>query len=148
MRLLKQFKEYVDLGTIKKVSSDILRAKSLSFESNRKMKCLIERVEKLEITKDNANDYVEYCYDILMHLIRAKLCVDGYSSTGIGAHEAEVSYLRILEFSEKDVLFMDEIRYYRNGILYYGTSLDLEYAIKVVDFTKKKYSVLKEILKL
>lgn len=33
--------------------------------------------------------------------------------------------------------------HFRNGILYYGTRLDEEYAKKVVEFTKKIYPKLK-----
>ena len=82
-----------------------------------------------------------------MHLIRAKLYLEGYSSSGQGAHEAEVSYLRILKLSEKEVKFIDQIRYFRNGISYYGTSLDAEYAEKVTEFTIKIYPKLKKIIK-
>jgi len=70
----------------------------------------------------------------------------GYSASGQGAHEAEVSYLRELGFSEKDVQFADQLRYFRNGILYYGTSIDKEYADKVLEFTKTVHSKLKKFL--
>ena len=85
---------------------------------------------------------MEYCYDILLFLIRAKLYAEGYSSIGQGAHEAEVSYVRNLGIHEKDVQFLDQLRYFRNGILYYGKRLDAEYAEKVITFTKRIYGVL------
>ena len=47
-----------------------------------------------------------------MELIRAKVLIDGYATA---SHEAEVSYMRNLGFSEHDVRFMDELRYHRNG---------------------------------
>ena len=97
--------------------------------------------------RNNANNFVKPCYDILMEMIRAKMLLDGYNASGHGAHEAEVSYLRLLGFNEKDIQFADQLRYFRNGILYYGTILDKEYAELVVDFTKKKYSTLKEVSK-
>ncbi|HLD05802.1 MAG TPA: hypothetical protein VJG90_08845 [Candidatus Nanoarchaeia archaeon] len=134
---LKSFEEYVTEGIVKKVSKNKERAKSLLEESERKMRSLKERLEKLGIKDENANDYVEYCYDLLLHLVRAKLYLDGYSASGQGAHEAEVAYLRKLGFTETEVRFADQVRYFRNGILYYGTSLDAEYAQKVVAFTKK-----------
>jgi hypothetical protein len=111
------------------------------------MRSLGERIKKLGINDENANDYVEYCYDIMMHLVRAKLFLDGFSASGQGAHEAEVSYLKRLGFAEADLKFADRMRYFRNGILYYGTSLDAEYADKVVEFTKRIYPKLKESLK-
>ncbi len=146
MRLLKQFEEYISLGIVKKVSPDMERAKSLVKESERKMISMKQKEEKLGITLLNANDYVEYCYDLLMHIVRAHMYLEGYSSSGQGAHEAEVSYLRILDFSDKDVQFADQMRYFRNGILYYGTVLDVVYAEKVIAFTKKVYPKLSSLI--
>ena len=91
----------------------------------------------------NANSIIKDCYDILMELIRAKLLLDGYFASGSYAHKAEISYLRIIKFNEKEIFFMDQIRYFRNGILYYGTALDQEYAEKVIEFTKTFYPKLK-----
>ena len=78
-----------------------------------------------------------------MEIIRAKMLLEGYNASGIGAHEAEVSYMRILGLGEKDVQFADQIRFFRNGMLYYGTILDKEYAEKVIEFTKRIYNKLK-----
>ncbi|MBI2137573.1 hypothetical protein HYU12_03575 [Candidatus Woesearchaeota archaeon] len=147
MRALRNFEEYVRDGVVRRVTINSERAESLVVESARKMLSLKERLEKLGIKNENANDYVEYCYDILMHLVRAKLCLDGYSANGQGAHEAEVSYLRMLAFAEREVQFADQMRYFRNGILYYGTSLDAEYAEKVTEFTKRAFSKLKGMIK-
>ena len=96
---------------------------------------------------DNANDFVEQCYDSIMHLLRAKMYQDGYNTTGQGAHEAEVSYMRLLKLNEREVQFMNQLRYYRNGILYYGSRMDKEYAEKVIKFTKKLIPLIKELLK-
>lgn len=137
MKSLKSFNEFVTEGIVNKITPDLERAKSLVAESKRKIHSLQEQAEKIGIKDENSNDYVEYCYNIIMYLLRAGLYLKGYASSGQGAHEAEVSYLRILGFDEKDVQFMDKIRYFRNGILYYGTSLDAEYAQKCVEFTKR-----------
>ena len=72
--------------------------------------------------------------------------MEGFCAGGQGAHEAEVSYLRELGFDEKDIKFADQLRYFRNGILYYGTVLDAEYALKVIEFTKRIYPKLKEFV--
>lgn len=61
----------------------------------------------------------------------------GFNSSGIGAHEAEVAYLRELGFSETKVKFCNQIRYFRNGMLYYGKSFDKDYAEKVVAFLEE-----------
>ncbi len=144
MRHLKLFEEYLKESIVKTVTINNERAKSLIQESERKLRSLNNNLEKVGINVDNANDYVEHCYDMIMFLIRAKMYLDGYCASGQGAHEAEVSYLRNLGFTEKEVQFMDQMRFFRNGILYYGTALDQEYAEKVVDFTKTLSPKLKE----
>ena len=147
MMVLKSFEEYIQEGIVKRAFINKERAKSLLIESERKMLSLDERLEKLGVKNENANDYIEYCYDIIMHLIRAKLYLEGYSTSGQGSHEAEISYLKTLGLAEKEVRFADQIRYFRNGILYYGTVLDAEYAKKVIEFIKKIYPKLKEMCK-
>ncbi len=147
MRHLKPFESFIKDGIIKKVSINSERAKSLISESERKMRSINRQLEKIGVIEDNANDYVEHCFDSLMNMVRAKLYLKGYSASGQGAHEAEVSYLRELGFTEKDIQFADQLRYFRNGILYYGTSFDKEYADKVLKFTKKAHPKLKELLR-
>ncbi len=145
MRYLKPFEEFIKDGVIKKVAVDKERAKSLILESERKTNSLDENLEKIGIKDENANDYVEYCYDIIMFLIRARLYSKGYASRGQGAHEAEVSFAREMGCNENDVQFLNQLRYFRNGILYYGKRLDKEYAEKVLEFTKKNSLKFKKI---
>ena len=141
---MKTFQEYQKQGIVRKYRMDVERAKSLINASERKMRSLCANLERVGISDDNTNDYAEYCYDTLMLLIRSKLYLEGYSASGKGAHEAEVSYLKILGFPEKDIHFVDQLRFFRNGILYYGTAIDKEYAEKVIEFTKKMYPKLKD----
>ena len=143
---MRTFEEYLEEGIARKNTPNKERAKSLIAESDRKMRSLRLNLEKIGINKDNTNDYAEYCYDTIMLLIRAKLQIDGYSTSGQGAHEAEIAYLKNFKFNEKDLLFMDQLRYFRNGILYYGKLVDIEYTQKVIDFTKKMQPKIKSIL--
>ena len=140
------FEDFIRDGVVKRVSSNKGRAMSILAESERRMHSLAEQTGKIGIRNENANDYVEYCYDIIMHLVRAGMYLEGYSAAGQGAHEAEVSFLRKLGLDEKAVQFANQMRYFRNGILYYGTALDREYAEKVVGFTRELYPRLKELL--
>ncbi len=146
MRIVKLFEEFANEGIVKTVTPNKGRARSLVAESERKMRSLQEHLAKIGVKEDNANDYVEYCYDIVMYLLRAKLYLEGYSASGTGAHEAEVAYMRTLGFDEKDVQFADQMRYFRNGILYYGTVLDKEYAEKCIEFANSMFKKLKSIL--
>ena len=146
MRLVKSFEEFIKEGIVKKISPDKQRAENLFLESQRKFSLLQKTIKNMGIDDNNANDYVEYCYDILIFLLRARMLANGYYASGLGAHEAEVSYLKVLGFPESEIGFTDELRYFRNGILYYGASLDREYEEKVIAFTKKNYPKLRKLV--
>lgn len=142
MSAIKSFEEFLKEGIVKKISIDKNRANNLYLESQRKFKLLQKKIDKLGVDDESANDYIEDCYNILIFLIRAKMLEEGYSSSGHGAHEAEVSYSRKLKFNESDIELLDRLRYFRNGILYYGKRFDKEYAEKIIEFTKKKFKLL------
>ncbi|MFH0832021.1 MAG: hypothetical protein V1886_04130 [archaeon] len=139
MNFLRQFKDYVNEGIIKRCSPDKSRANFLINEAKLSFAGLKERIEKLGVKDCYANSLIKDSYDIVMELIRAKLLSEGYNSSGSYSHEAEVSYMRVLGFTENEVLFMNELRYFRNGITYYGRILDKEYAEKVIKFLDKAY---------
>lgn len=147
MKAIKKFEEFIDKNIVKGQGIDKSRAGFLVIESEKGYRNLLEMIEKLKVNDDNSNMFVKSCYDVLMGLIRAKMLLEGYNASGFGAHEAEVSYMRVLGFDERDVQFADQIRFFRNGTLYYGTALDKEYAEKVVEFTKRAYSRLKGMIK-
>jgi hypothetical protein len=99
-------------------------------------------LKKWGVDDENANDYIEDCYNILISLIRAKMLEKGYSSSGQGAHEAEVAFSKKLGFNENEIKLLDNLRYFRNRILYYGRKFDKEYAEKIIKFTKEKFKEL------
>ncbi len=144
---MMQFEDYIHEGIVKVIKKDKQRAYNLIIEAERKLLSINEKIEKIGIRDDNANDYLEYSYDIIMFLIRAKLFLDGYSCSGQGAHEAEVSFMANLGFSEKEINFANKLRYFRNGILYYGNRFDKEYAEKVIEFIKIIYPRLKGMVR-
>ena len=144
MRIVKLFEEFIKEEIVKKVSPDNQRAENLFLESERKYHLLQKTIENTRIDNNNANDYVEYCYNIVMFLITAKMLKQGYTSSGQGAHEAEVAFARNLDFNESEVQLLDQLRYFRNGIIYYGKRFDKEYAEQIIRFTKKIYNNLKK----
>ncbi len=146
MKPLKEFDEFLVIGTVKKQASDKSRAKFLIREAELSFEGLNERIEKISINNKNANSIIKDCYDIFMELVRAKMLLDGYNASGQGAHEAEVSYMKKLNFNNNDIQFANQLRYFRNGMIYYGTILDEEYAKKVVEFLKKIYPKLKSLV--
>lgn len=137
--MIKDFEEFIKKGIVKKQSKDLRRAEFLIKESEKSYILFKELQKKITLNDNSANTFIKLVYDILMELIRAKMLLDGYNASGQGAHEAEVVYLRLLKFKESDVEFLDKLRFFRNGIAYYGKSLDKEYAEKVVDFMEKIY---------
>jgi len=137
MRAPKNFEEYVEKGVVRKQTPDKARAENLAKEADRKHNSLKMVLEKIGLINENANDVIEDCYDIIINLSRSKMFLEGFSASGKGAHEAEVAYLRRLDFSEVEIDFINQLRYFRNGILYYGKLFDKEYAEKVVDFMEK-----------
>lgn len=132
------------MKVVSKHSPDVERSKSLIIESEKKFKFFEKIKLRLGFNELDPNYVVDTCYDIVLQLIKAKMLFDGYKTD---SHEAEVSYMKILEFSENEVNFMNQLRYYRNGIKYYGTILDEEYAKKVFEFVNKIIPKIKKILK-
>lgn len=143
MRPVRTFKEYLEEGVVKKQSQDFSRARSLVKESENSYRFLKEVIGKIGISDDNANSIIKNSYDIIMELIRAKMLSLGYNSSGHGAHEAEVAFLREIGFKETELEFANQLRFFRNGILYYGKSFDKSYAEKVLNFLNKVKTRLK-----
>lgn len=126
MRSLKDFDYFLEKGFAKKQNVDKSRSKFLKEESKLSFEGLIERIDLMGINKRNSNSIIKDCYDIILETIRSKMFLLGYSSSGHGAHEAEVSFSRKF-LKENDVQFLNKLRYFRNGMIYYGVILDLEY---------------------
>jgi len=147
MKLPKEFEYYIQKGIIRKITPDIPRAEFLINESNTSLKGLKERVKVMGTNELNANSIIKDCYDIIMEMIRAKLLKEGYSSSGSYAHEGEISYLKKLGFPDTQISFLNELRYFRNSITYYGKILDKEYAQKVFYFLNKIVEKLRKIEK-
>ena len=137
MRAIKDFENFIKDGIVKQQSPNFSRAEYLKEESKKSYSFLQKKIEAFGVTNESANDIIKSSYDIIMELIRAEMLLKGFNASGQGAHEAEVSYMRILGFKEKDVQFADQLRYFRNGMLYYGTILDEEYANKVINYTNR-----------
>lgn len=139
---VRPFTEFIHEGVVKQQHGDIAKARSLTLEAAARHDFLLELSDKISLTNQNANYFVETAYDIILEFIRARLALDGYKASGISAHEAEVAYLREVGFAERDVLFVNELRYWRNGILYYGKRVDLFYAQEVLAFLARQYATL------
>lgn len=136
---MKKFEEYIAKGIIQKRSGIHHRANHLKKEAHKSYETLIEFTQQLEITPTNANTIIKLCYDILLELIRAELMKEGFSTTGVAAHEATIAFLQTKNWPENNILFLDQLRRFRNEIVYEGGSVDEKYAQEVLAFTKKQY---------
>jgi len=143
---MKKFEEFLRKSVVIKRYPDKSRANDLMKESDRRLNNLKRIIEKIGIDEYNASDVVEYCYDIILGIIRAKMLLKGFSASGKGAHEAEVSFLEVLNFNEWEIEFVNKLRYFRNGIIYYGKGKDKEYAEKAIKFTNKITLKLKKVI--
>ena len=147
MRPSKNFEEFLKTGIVKKRKPDIARARSLIEEAEKRKKFLDEISAKIGLSDENANYFIENSYDVIIEIIRAKLHIDGFNASGEGAHEGEVAYMERMGFPAKEMRFMNDLRFFRNGILYYGKDFDAEYGNKVIVFLDKVYPKLKKIVK-
>jgi hypothetical protein len=131
------FDYYLKKGIIKKITPDVPRAKFLLSESENSFIGLKKRVEKMGIDDFNSNSIVKDVQDIILERIRAEMLKKGFSASGNYSHEAEVSFLEEMSFKENEISFINALRKARNGITYYGTIFDKNYALKCFDFLLK-----------
>lgn len=141
---MRPFASFVRDGIVRQRHTDSTRAAALREEAEKRRLFLQKMVQKIPIDDENANYFIETAYDIMMELIRSRLFAAGFKAAGIAAHEAEVSYLRELGCADADVRFANDLRYFRNGIVYYGKRLDAAYAHAVLAFLERLYAELSE----
>ena len=122
------FKYFLEQGVVKKQSPNYPRAEFLVKEADKSFIGLKRNTEKIGIDEFNANSIIKDIHDIIVQKIRARMLLDGFSSSGNFAHEAEVAYMNILNFSDYEVSFVNELRKARNGITYYGKMFESSYA--------------------
>ena len=139
---MKDFEFYVTNKLIRKQLSDINLAKATAKDS----------VERLKLSKDIKDTQkpkyaLENAYESIRELIDAILYLDGYKSY---THEGSIAYLKIIGFSEKEIMDIDRLRVLRNKIKYYGENVskeDAEKAIKTAEDINKNLIKIKPILK-
>jgi len=139
MRNLFEFEYYLKKGIVKKRRPEKSRAEFLIEESKKSLIGLKLRVEKMGIDKFNANSIIKDIHDIIVQSLRAKMLLAGFYASGNYAHEAEVAYMKKLEFNDFEISFVNVLRASRNGINYYGKSFEEKYAKECYAFLIKNY---------
>ena len=110
---------------------------------------LIKEREEFTYSIDHENfstNASENYYEIIKELASALLLLDGLKTTGEYAHKDLIDYLvNYDEFTESDILFMNDLRIKRNNSAYDGKKIDPSYLannkkriLELIEKLKKK----------
>ena len=66
MKAIRNFQEFVKERIVKKQSPDKSRSEFLIKEAANSYDNLLEKIQKIGVTDNNANDFIKSCYDIIM----------------------------------------------------------------------------------
>lgn len=81
----------------------------------------LEMIRQIDRRRFPSNVVKEY-YEVTRELISIVLLLDGYRSSGEGAHKRQIDYLeaRYKEFGKAEIILIDDLRVTRNRIAYDG----------------------------
>lgn len=134
------FEDFIANGEVKRQSTDKNLANALVKDSLERIKFIERMIESLE----NPKYIIENIYDAIRELIESKLAADGFRSY---SHEATILYLKnFKEFTNSEVVFLDELRKLRNKIKYRGENVGKEELTKVEKFMQAMLPKLKSLL--
>ena len=129
------FKDFIKEGKVRKSSQDKMMAKSIISNTLEDLKFL----EQTKLTELSKRKLVSNYYDSLRSLLEAISLIKGYK---IYSHEAFTYFLKEELRQEILSLKFDRFRKIRNGLNYYGKSIQLREA---EDIIKELKSVIKEV---
>lgn len=129
-----------------KVTSDKEKAKSI-------LQLVKERenfVSTIDHEKFSTNATENY-YEIIKELASALILLDGLKSVGENAHKDLIDYLiNYNEFSEGDIIFLNDLRIKRNNSSYEGRKIDPVYLInnkkKIIELIERLANIVKRKL--
>lgn len=107
----------------------------------------LEMIKSIDAKRFSSNVTKEY-YDTIRELISTILLLDGHKTYGEGAHKKLIEYLQLKhqEFSEYEILLIDDLRITRNKIAYDGFFVENEYIERKVKDIQKIIMKLREII--
>ena len=109
---MKPFEYYLSSNDVRKVSPNLILAKSLINDMKTRLK---ENWNEDEQKKPKT--IFESVYDALRDFCDSLLSKNGFKSY---SHEASISYLSKYNFSAAEISELDNYRFIRNGSKYYG----------------------------
>ncbi len=133
--MIVRFEYYLKKGVVKRSRKDVERAKGLLKKARKRMK-----------TADNiqVKDFkLEFVYEAIIELTEALMSLEGYKSY---SHEADIAFLRRLNFPEDVILKLDEVRRNRHRSKYYGVELKADKTEKLIKFCKDIFKKLENLL--
>ena len=96
----------------------------------------LERLESTDKEKYPTNTLIDY-YDSLHKLMESLTLSEGIKIKGEGAHYLLIEYIaKKHKFQEKERLFLQQIREYKNRISYEGFSVSINYIYQNEDTIK------------
>jgi len=129
------FEYYLKKGAVKKSRKDVEKAKSLLKKARKRM----ETADNIQV-KDFK---LEFVYEAIIELIEALMSLEGYKSY---SHEADIAFLRRLNFPENVILKLDEVRRNRHRSKYYGVELKADKTEELIKFCKDIFKKLEDLL--
>ena len=137
---MRDFKIFLEEGSVKKITPNISLVKSLVSDAIKRLNFY----KKLKLNNKNSKYVLENIYESLRELTDAILIKDGYKSY---SHEASIVYLLKYNLSSIDINKFDNFRKIRNNSKYYGKPVDLEDANEIVELSEKLLNKINDILK-
>jgi hypothetical protein len=107
----------------------------------------IEMIGGIDKSRFPSNVTKEY-YEIIRELISIILLLDGYRTTGEGAHKRMIEYLEshYKEFQGNEISLIDDLRIVRNKIAYDGFFVRMDYVQRKIPDIQDIISKLKKII--
>jgi hypothetical protein len=128
------WKECIENSTVRKITPDLERAKSLE-ETAKDRISLIK-----EINPKNCNFVFEDYYTSLLEILEAQAFKKGFNVL----NHICIGYFLKSVLNRNDLYFLfDDLRYKRNSLTYYGNRMEFEIAIQAIKNCKK---IIKEII--
>lgn len=132
-----RFKDFIDEGKVRRATPDKLMADSIIKNTLEDLKFL----EQTKLTELSKRKLVTNYYDSLRGLLEAISLLSGYK---IYAHESFTYFLK--EELKEEILSIkfDRFRKIRNGLNYYGKSIELKEAENILGELKEVINKIKQ----
>lgn len=108
----------------------------------------IEMIKTISQQRFPSNILKDY-YDVVRELLSIIVLLDGYKTTGEGAHKKLIEYIekKYKQITKGEIISIDGLRILRNKIVYDGFFITEEYLARKIPEIEQTIIKLKEIIK-